>query len=63
MKIIMQVHKEGKYYVATDLITNVADQWGNRAEAVANLKKGLEEHCDILRTLKGAASNENMYFT
>ena len=48
MKTIIQVHKEGKYYVATDLITNVADQGKTRAEAVANLKKGLEEHYKIL---------------
>jgi len=48
MKTIIQVHKEGKYYVVTDLITNVADQGKNKSEAVANLKKGLEEHYKIL---------------
>ena len=37
MKTIIQVHKEGKYYVATDVITNIADQGKTRAEAVANL--------------------------
>lgn len=48
MKTIIQIHKEGKYYVATDLITNVADQGKTKAEAVANLKKGVEEHYKIL---------------
>jgi predicted RNase H-like HicB family nuclease len=48
MKTIIQVHKEGKFYVATDLITNVADQGATEKEAVGNLKKGLEEHYMIL---------------
>ena len=26
MKTIIQIHKQGKYFVAADLITNVADQ-------------------------------------
>ena len=51
MKIIIQVHKEGKFYVATDLITNVADQGITEKEALRNLKKGLEEHYQILMEL------------
>ncbi len=51
MKTIIQIHKEDKYFVAIDLITNVADQGLTEVEAVANLKKGLEEHYQILMEL------------
>jgi predicted RNase H-like HicB family nuclease len=51
MKTIIQVHKEGKYFVATDLVTNVADQGLSEKEAIYNLKKGLEEHYKILMEL------------
>ncbi|MFQ6106112.1 MAG: hypothetical protein ACE5QF_00785 [Thermoplasmata archaeon] len=40
---MISVRKEGKFYVATDPVTNVADQ-GATEEAVERLKKGLEEH-------------------
>jgi predicted RNase H-like HicB family nuclease len=48
MKTIIQVHKTGRFYVATDLITNVADQGATEKQALENLKKGLEEHYSIL---------------
>jgi len=48
MKTLIQIHKEGKFFVAVDLITNVADQGLSEEEALANLKKGLEEHYQIL---------------
>ena len=51
MKTIIQVHREGKYFIASDLITNVADQGLTEDEALANLKKGLEEHYQILMEL------------
>ncbi len=51
MKTIIQIHKEGKYFVASDFITNVADQGLTEEEALANLKKGLEEHYQILMEL------------
>ena len=51
MKTIIQIHKEGKYFVASDLITNVADQGLTEGEALTNLKKGLEEHYQILMEL------------
>ena len=51
MRTIIQIHKEDKYFVAADLITNVADQGLTEEEAVANLKKGLEEHYQILMEL------------
>ncbi|MFQ6063344.1 MAG: hypothetical protein ACE5KT_09020 [Methanosarcinales archaeon] len=51
MKTIIQIYKEGKYFVATDLVTNVADQGLTEEEAIRNLKKGLEEHYQILMEL------------
>ena len=51
MKTIIQIHKEGKYFVASDPITNVVDQGLTEEEALANLKRGLEEHYQILMEL------------
>jgi len=51
MKAIVQVKKEGKWYVATDLVTHVADQGKTRQQAVRNLSTGLREHYEILLQL------------
>ena len=51
MKTIIQVYKVNDIYVAIDLMTNVADQGKTEDEAVVNLKKGLEEHYQILMEL------------
>lgn len=51
MKILIQIHREGKYFVATNLITNVADQGMTENEAISRLKKGLEEHYQVLLEL------------
>lgn len=51
MKTLVQIHREGKFFVAVDLITNVADQGLTEEEAVSNLKKGLEEHYQFLLEL------------
>ena len=48
MKTLIEVHREGKYYVAIDLLTHVADQGFTEEEAISNLKKGLEEHYKLL---------------
>ncbi len=48
MKTLIEVHREGKYFVAVDLLTNVAEQGLSEEEAVRNLKKGLEEHYQLL---------------
>ena len=48
MKTLIEVHQEGKYFVAIDLLTNVADQGLTEQEALQNLKKGLEEHYQLL---------------
>ncbi len=60
MKTIIQTHKEGKYFVAVDMITNVADQGLTEEEATKNLKKGLEEHYQILMEL--APKDHKIYF-
>jgi predicted RNase H-like HicB family nuclease len=39
MKTLVEVHKEGKYFVAVDLLTNVADQGLSEEVAVKNLKR------------------------
>lgn len=51
MKTLVQIHREGKFFVAVDLITNVADQGLTEEEAVSNLKKGFEEHYQVLLEL------------
>ncbi|MHC1566499.1 MAG: hypothetical protein ACXQTD_01890 [Candidatus Syntropharchaeia archaeon] len=51
MKTIIQTYKDDKYFVAVDLVTNVADQGLTEEEAIRNLKKGLEEHYQILMEL------------
>ncbi len=51
MRTVIQIYKEGKYFVAIDLITSVADQGLTEEEAIKNLKKGLEEHYQILMEL------------
>ena len=48
MKALIQIHKEGKYFIAEDIITNIADQGLTEEEAISNLKKGLEEHYQII---------------
>ena len=48
LKTVISVGKEGKFYVAIDPVTNVADQGATEEEAVERLKKGLEEHYQIL---------------
>jgi len=47
--------------VAVDLVTNVADQGLTEAEAVSNLKKGLEEQYQIRMEL--APKNRKTKYT
>jgi predicted RNase H-like HicB family nuclease len=44
MKTLIQFRKDGRFFVAEDNVTNVADQGLTGEEAVSNLRKGLEEH-------------------
>ena len=48
MKTLIEIHREGKYFVAINLLTNVADQGLTEHQALQNLKKGLEEHYQLL---------------
>jgi predicted RNase H-like HicB family nuclease len=48
MKTLIEVHREGKYFVAVDLLTDVADQGSSEEKAVKNLRKGLEEYYRLL---------------
>ena len=48
MKAVVQVKKEGKWCVATDLVTQVADQGRTADEATANLVEGLRERYEVL---------------
>jgi predicted RNase H-like HicB family nuclease len=57
MKTLIQIHNEGKYFVAIDSITNIADQGLTESEAVSNLKKGLEEHYQVLLELATKGRN------
>jgi predicted RNase H-like HicB family nuclease len=59
LKALISVEKEGKYYVATDLVTNVADQGLTEDEAISRLKKGLEEHYQILMGLAPKTSKKS----
>jgi len=57
MKTLIQIHNERKYFIAIDSITNVADQGLTESEAVSNLKKGLEEHYQVLLELATKGRN------
>jgi predicted RNase H-like HicB family nuclease len=51
LKAVISVQKEGKFYVATDLVTSVADQGSSEEEAISRLKQGLLEHYQLLMEL------------
>jgi len=48
MKTIIQIYKEGKYFVAVDLSTNVVDQGLTEEEAI---KIGKKDWKNIIRFL------------
>ena len=48
MDTLIQVYKEGEWFVAIDLATNVADQGKTKEEAISRLKTGLKEHYEVL---------------
>ena len=51
MDTLIQVHKEGDWFIAVDLATQVADQGKTREEVICRLKTGLEEHYEVLLDL------------
>jgi predicted RNase H-like HicB family nuclease len=54
MKTLIEVHKDGNYVVAIDLLSNIADQGLTEKEALSNLTRGLEEHYRLLIELTPA---------
>ncbi len=60
LKAVITVQKEGKFYVATDLVTNVADQGPTEDEAITRLKQGLEEHYQLLMELAPKGSKTSL---
>lgn len=51
MKTVIDVKKDGRWFVATDLLTQVADQGPTRAAAIAGVKKALRERHEVLLRL------------
>jgi len=48
MKILVEIYREGRFFIARDLLTKIADQGLTENEAVQNLKKGVADHCQLL---------------
>jgi len=48
MKILADLYREGRFFIARDLLTKIADQGLTGNEAVQNLKKGVADHCQLL---------------
>jgi len=48
MDTLIQIFRDGEWFVAVDLATNVADQGKTKEEAISRLKIGLEEHYAVL---------------
>lgn len=52
-RAVVATHKEGKWIVATDLITSVSDYGTNEKEALDQLKEGLQaRYASILERQK-----------
>lgn len=47
MKTLNDVHREGKFFVAVDLLSTLADQGFTEEEALKNLRRGIEEHYEL----------------
>jgi len=48
MDTLVQVYRDGEWFVAVDLATDVADQGKTKDEAISRLKIGLKEHYAVL---------------
>jgi hypothetical protein len=48
MKILIEIYREGRFFLARDLLTKIADQGLTEQEAVQNLKKGVGDHYQLL---------------
>ncbi len=48
MKTLIDLHREGGFVVAMDLLSGISDQGKSEKEALENLKQGLEDHFRLL---------------
>ena len=48
MKILAEIYREGRFFIARDLQTKIADQGLTEDEAIRNLKQGLADHYQLL---------------
>lgn len=48
MKTLVEIYREGRFFIARDLLTKIADQGLTENEAVQNLKKGVTDHYQLL---------------
>ncbi len=51
MKTLAEIYREGRFFIARDLQTKIADQGLTEDEAVRNLKQGLADHYQLLREM------------
>jgi len=56
VNVFIDVQKEGAWWVATDLLTGVADQGRSEGDAIQALENGLRERVGALSTLAARAS-------
>jgi len=57
-RAVVETHKEGKWYVATDLITNVSDYGNTEKEALDRLKDGIQAR--YISILERQKESENL---
>jgi len=57
-RAVVETHKEGKWYVVTDLITSVSDYGSTEKEALERLKEGL--HARYVSILERQKQSENL---
>ncbi|MFA5346717.1 MAG: hypothetical protein WC294_01145 [Methanoregula sp.] len=48
MKTLIEIYREGRFFIAKDHLTKIGDQGLTESEAVRNLKKGIEDHFQLL---------------
>ncbi len=48
MKTLIDLHREGGFVVAMDLLSGLSDQGKSEEEALKNLQQGLEDHFRLL---------------
>ncbi|NLV26052.1 MAG: type II toxin-antitoxin system HicB family antitoxin [Methanomicrobiales archaeon] len=51
MNTLIRVYRDGEWFVAVDLKTDVVDQGKTKDEAISRLKTGLAEHIAVLHEM------------